>query len=179
MEVWWNNHVPLNMFCTLPETNSSHLKMDAWNTIVSFWGPAYFQGRLLLVSGSVSIQKKLSFISGWIRFQGCFLLGNGHRHLQVTDSEKTQHGPGGNVEVVMQGSGESANVPIRASGVQPRIASTHSSCRKVPASCSSSAGVHTYHYGRDCPRKRWLHWFFFCSVWQDLGLGECFFLFKF
>ena len=25
---------------TLPETNSSHLKMDGWNTIVSFWdGP--------------------------------------------------------------------------------------------------------------------------------------------
>ena len=23
----------------------SHLKMDGWHTIVSFWGPAYFQGR--------------------------------------------------------------------------------------------------------------------------------------
>ena len=30
---------------TLPETNSSHLKMDGWNTILFFWGPAYFQGR--------------------------------------------------------------------------------------------------------------------------------------
>ena len=30
---------------TLPETNSSHLKMDGWNTIISFWGPAYFQGQ--------------------------------------------------------------------------------------------------------------------------------------
>ncbi len=30
---------------TLPDTNSSHLKMDGWNTTVSFWGPAYFQGR--------------------------------------------------------------------------------------------------------------------------------------
>ena len=29
---------------TIPETNSSHLKMDGWNTIVSYWGPAYFQG---------------------------------------------------------------------------------------------------------------------------------------
>ncbi len=29
---------------TLPETNTSHLKMDGWNTILSFWGPAYFQG---------------------------------------------------------------------------------------------------------------------------------------
>ena len=35
----------------LPDTNSSHLKMDNWETILSFWGPAYFQGRLLLVSG--------------------------------------------------------------------------------------------------------------------------------
>ena len=33
------------VFCvvTLPETNSSHPKMVGWNTIVSFWGPAYFQ----------------------------------------------------------------------------------------------------------------------------------------
>ena len=38
---------------TLKLTVSLHLKMDGWNTIVSFWGPAYFQGRLLLVSGSV------------------------------------------------------------------------------------------------------------------------------
>ena len=29
---------------TLPETNSSHMKMDGWNTIVSFWGPASFGG---------------------------------------------------------------------------------------------------------------------------------------
>ena len=28
----------------------SHLKMDVWNTIVSFWVPPYFQGLLLLVS---------------------------------------------------------------------------------------------------------------------------------
>ena len=38
---------------TLPETNSSPLKMDGWNTILSYWGPAYFQGRLLLVSRRV------------------------------------------------------------------------------------------------------------------------------
>ena len=31
--------------CTLPKTHSSHLKMDGWNTIVSFWGPAQFQVR--------------------------------------------------------------------------------------------------------------------------------------
>ena len=29
----------------LPKTNSLHLKMDAWNTILTFWGPAYFQVR--------------------------------------------------------------------------------------------------------------------------------------
>ena len=38
----------------------SHLKMDGWNAIVSFWGPAYFQGRLLLVLGSVSTHKLFS-----------------------------------------------------------------------------------------------------------------------
>ena len=31
------------LFIALPETNSSHLKMDGWKTILSFWGPAYFQ----------------------------------------------------------------------------------------------------------------------------------------
>ena len=33
---------------TLPETNSSPLKMDGWNTIVPFWGPAYFQGQAVI-----------------------------------------------------------------------------------------------------------------------------------
>ena len=28
-----------------PETNSSHLEMDGWDTIVSFWHPAYIQVR--------------------------------------------------------------------------------------------------------------------------------------
>ena len=30
---------------TFPETNSLHLKMDVWKTILSFWGPANFQVR--------------------------------------------------------------------------------------------------------------------------------------
>ena len=30
---------------TLPETNSLHIKMNGWNMIVSFWGPAYLQLR--------------------------------------------------------------------------------------------------------------------------------------
>ena len=55
---------------TLPETNSSHLKMDGWNTIVSFWGPAYFQGRLLLVSGRVFLFHskvcKANKLASWI-----------------------------------------------------------------------------------------------------------------
>ena len=29
--------VKFSNIITLPETNSSHLKMDGWNTIVSFW----------------------------------------------------------------------------------------------------------------------------------------------
>ena len=44
----WNLHVrcfwvPKNP--PLKLTASLHLKMDGWNTIVSFWGPAYFQGQ--------------------------------------------------------------------------------------------------------------------------------------
>ena len=46
---------------TLPETKKSHLKLDVWNTIVSFWGPALFSGALLV---SVSI-----FLMVWYRFQ--------------------------------------------------------------------------------------------------------------
>ena len=41
---------------TLPETNSSPPKMDGWNTILSFWGPAYFQGRF-----AVSFREGSSF----------------------------------------------------------------------------------------------------------------------
>ena len=41
LEGWWRH----DRTTTLPETNSSHLKMDRWNTIVSFWGPAHFQLR--------------------------------------------------------------------------------------------------------------------------------------
>ena len=43
---WW--------ICSLPETNISPLKMDGWNTIVSFWGPAYFQGRTVSFSECIS-----------------------------------------------------------------------------------------------------------------------------
>ena len=39
---YWVFH--LQFFTTLPETNSSHLKMDGWNTPF-FWGPAHFQVR--------------------------------------------------------------------------------------------------------------------------------------
>ena len=51
-----SSHLVINFLgkvCTLPETNISHLKMDGWNTILSFWGPVYFQRSLLLVSGNV------------------------------------------------------------------------------------------------------------------------------
>ena len=32
------------MVATLPETSSSHLKMDGWNTLISFWDGLYVQG---------------------------------------------------------------------------------------------------------------------------------------
>ena len=35
----------------------SPLKIDSWNTILSFWGPAYFQELVLLVLGRVSTPK--------------------------------------------------------------------------------------------------------------------------
>ena len=40
-----SNHRIGWFFWTLPETNSSPLKMDNWNTILSYWGAAFFQGR--------------------------------------------------------------------------------------------------------------------------------------
>ena len=44
----------LHQNLTIPETNSSNLKMDGWNTIVSFWDGLFFRCELL-VSGSVMI----------------------------------------------------------------------------------------------------------------------------
>ena len=38
---------------TLPETNSSNLKLNDWNTIVSFWGPAFFQVRSVTLTEGV------------------------------------------------------------------------------------------------------------------------------
>ena len=47
---------------TLPETNKSPLKISGWKMIHSFWGlSAYFQGRLLLVSGSVDWSFRVFF----------------------------------------------------------------------------------------------------------------------
>ena len=43
--------------CTLPETNSSHLKIDG-SRLLSVWGPAYFQGLLLFVLGRVSFSSQ-------------------------------------------------------------------------------------------------------------------------
>ena len=40
--------------------------MDGWNIFVSFWGPAYFQGFLLLVSGSVTVDDDLILFSWWL-----------------------------------------------------------------------------------------------------------------
>ncbi len=54
---------------TLPETNSSPLQMDGWNTSLSYWVSAYFQGLLPLVSGRVSFWwawgRRLRFLWDW------------------------------------------------------------------------------------------------------------------
>ena len=50
---------------TLPETHIfSPLKMDGWNTILSYWVSACFQVRLLLVSGSVTVKVKVHTVDG-------------------------------------------------------------------------------------------------------------------
>ena len=55
---------------TLPETNSSHLKMDGWkNTIVSFWDSAYFQVAKMTTLGVLK-HKKPSNQRGDCRFLG-------------------------------------------------------------------------------------------------------------
>ena len=46
---------------TLPETNSSPLKMDGWKTILSFWFPAYFQGQTccyIVLGSRVKVPRK-------------------------------------------------------------------------------------------------------------------------
>ena len=60
-----NNNLNLNIN-TLPKTNSSHLKMDGWKTILSFWGPRpIFPGaNLLLASGSRVISTISMVVSG-------------------------------------------------------------------------------------------------------------------
>ena len=40
---------------TPPETNSSPLKMDGWNTSLSYWGFGLFSGAKMLVSGRVDV----------------------------------------------------------------------------------------------------------------------------
>ena len=42
---------------TLPETNESHLKMDGWNMIFSFWGSSIFRGELLVSGRVIKIKK--------------------------------------------------------------------------------------------------------------------------
>ena len=38
---------------TLPKTNSSHLKIDGWKTILSFWDDLFFRGYVKLPGCSV------------------------------------------------------------------------------------------------------------------------------
>ena len=55
---------------TLPETNSSPLKMDGWNTILSYWDFALFSGaNLLLVLGRVS-RIASDPAHGWLGWHG-------------------------------------------------------------------------------------------------------------
>ncbi len=53
----------VNQFHSLKLTASSHLKMDAWKTIVFFWGPAYFPGRTVSFEDGMVNSKLLSTFS--------------------------------------------------------------------------------------------------------------------
>ena len=56
---YWSNlkglvYVVVKKFFTPPpQFNSSPLKNDGWKTILSFWGPASFQGRTLKFPGCI------------------------------------------------------------------------------------------------------------------------------
>ncbi len=41
---------------TLPDFHTFSPKMDGWNTIVSFWGPAYFQGQTVSFREGISLE---------------------------------------------------------------------------------------------------------------------------
>ena len=41
------------IYVTLSETNSSPLKNDGWEMSLSFWGPAYVQGRTVSFRESI------------------------------------------------------------------------------------------------------------------------------
>ena len=60
----------------------SHLKMDGWNTILSFWGPPYFQGLWLLVSGRVDSRQ--------VAFWGCKYDGSSPESVQKNSPERRQ-----------------------------------------------------------------------------------------
>ena len=49
----------------LPETNTSHLKIDGWKTSLSFWGKRLFSGGALLVSGRLNVYKYYLKINGF------------------------------------------------------------------------------------------------------------------
>ena len=79
------------LMATLPETNSSPLKMDGWNTSLSYWVSAYFQGRAvssregnqagLMISVYATPQKFIPIVHG-----------NPETNLNI-ESPKHQTGP--------------------------------------------------------------------------------------
>ena len=82
MEVWWNNHVPLNMFCTLPETNSK----STWKWMLGirvtfpFGARPIFRGKLAVSFRECNHPKETVMNP---RFQGCDLfigMGGGFKY---------------------------------------------------------------------------------------------------
>ena len=64
-KIWWSLNISL---ITLPETNSSHLNMDAWKIKVPFGGGLFSGAKWLLVSGRLGYQLTLRVLF----MSGCF-----------------------------------------------------------------------------------------------------------
>ena len=62
---------PPNKLLTLPETNSSPLKMAGWNTILSYWVSAYFQVRFGSVYREGKLWVKRPWAPKWCHQQAC------------------------------------------------------------------------------------------------------------
>ena len=92
--ICFNDEIPPSMRFTLPEANSSHLKMDGWNTrLVSFWVSAYFQVLLLMEEILHQLIGRLShYLQSFIHSRWC-RISSINSMLFLGSVTKTKHYP--------------------------------------------------------------------------------------